>query len=146
MREVYTDIDIDAPAEHVWRILIDIERWREWNPFIPEISGDVSVGSKLRVRIEPPGGKAMTFKPTVSCVTENRDFIWAGSLPIPGAFRGEHIFELRPIDNSRTKVIHKEEFHGWMLLFLWKSLDTGARAGFHLMNEALKKEAERADG
>ena len=87
----------------------------------------------------------MSFKATVSCVQKNRDFIWVGSIPIPGAFRGEHIFELRPIDDSRTKVIHREEFSGWMLPFLWKNLDKDTRAGFQLMNEALKNKVEGAD-
>jgi hypothetical protein len=96
----------------------------------PEISGEVSVGSKLRVTVNPPGGKSMTFKPTVTCVQDNRDFIWTGSIPIPDAFRGEHIFELRPTGDASTQVIHREEFSGWMLPFLWKSLDTGSRAGF----------------
>ncbi len=143
MREIFTEFEVDAPVDQVWSVLVDIEKWHEWNPFIPEISGEVSVGSRLKVRIEPPGGKPMTFKPTVSCFQENRDFIWVGTIPIPGAFRGEHIFELRPIDDSRTKVIHREEFSGWMLPFLWKNLDKDARGGFQLMNEALKNEAEK---
>ena len=143
MRQIFTEFDVDAPVDQVWSVLVDIEKWREWNPFIPEISGEVSVGSRLKIRIEPPGGKPMSFKATVSCVQENRDFIWVGFIPIPGAFRGEHIFELRPIDDSHTKVIHREEFSGWMLPFLWKNLDKDARAGFQLMSEALKNEVEK---
>ena len=143
MREIFTEIDIDAPADRVWCVLVDIQMWHEWNPFIPDISGEISVGSRLTIRVEPPGGKPMSFKPIVSCVQENSDLIWIGSLPIPGAFKGEHIFELRPIDDAHTKLIQRENYSGWMIPFLWKSLDRNVRAGFQLMNEALKNEAEK---
>jgi len=144
MRELYTEIEIGAPPDRVWDILVDIEQWSEWNAFIPEISGEVSVGSKLSIRVAPPGGKAMSFRSTVTCVQDNRDFIWVGTIPVPGAFRGEHIFELRPIEGDRTKLIHREEFSGWMLPLLWGSIHEGAQAGFEQMNEALKARVEAA--
>jgi hypothetical protein len=87
----------------------------------------------------------MSFQSTVSRLQEDSDFAWTGSVPIPWAFSGEHIFELRPVDEVRTLLIQREEFTGWMLPFLWKSLDTSARGGFHLMNEALKNEVERTE-
>jgi hypothetical protein len=86
----------------------------------------------------------MSFQSTVSRLKENSDFARTGSDPIPWAFKGEHVFELRPVDEVRTRLIHREEFRSWMLPFLLKNLDISAGAGFHLMNEALKNEVERA--
>ncbi len=143
MRELYTDIEISSTPENVWPVLMNIDRWHEWNPFIPEISGDISLGSKLRIRMEAPGAKAMSFSSEISRLQKDRDFAWKGKLPIPGAFRGEHIFELRPLADSRTRFVHREEFTGWMLPFLWRYLNTSAKAGFQLMNEAIKKEIEK---
>ncbi len=31
---LHTEIDIEAPPETVWRILTDLERYGEWNPFV----------------------------------------------------------------------------------------------------------------
>ena len=37
-RVLDTSIDIDAPPQRVWDVLLDLRAWQEWNPFIPFIS------------------------------------------------------------------------------------------------------------
>jgi uncharacterized protein YndB with AHSA1/START domain len=68
MQEVRREIDIDAPPAAVWAVLTDTRSYSEWNRFIPHLAGELREGAKLDVRIEPPGGRAMTFKPTVLAV------------------------------------------------------------------------------
>ena len=63
MRELRREIDIDAPPAVVWAVLTDTRSYSEWNPFMPHLAGELREGAKLEVRIEPPGGRAMTFKP-----------------------------------------------------------------------------------
>jgi uncharacterized protein YndB with AHSA1/START domain len=65
MKQIKTEILINADAEKVWRILTDFEKYSIWNPFIKSISDDQFVGGKLTVSIHPPNGNAMTFKPMV---------------------------------------------------------------------------------
>jgi hypothetical protein len=65
MKTLHTQIDIDAPAERVWDILTNIADYSIWNRFIPHLAGTLASGERLEVRIEPPGGAAMTFRPTV---------------------------------------------------------------------------------
>src|ERR1041384_7419396 len=65
MRELRTEIDIAAPPELVWAVLTSFDASPDWNPFMRSISGRCEAGSRLTVRIEPPGARAMTFKPTI---------------------------------------------------------------------------------
>ena len=65
MKEVHTEIEIGAPAERVWRLLTDFASYPELNPFIRQIGGKPTTGERLEVRIEPPGARSMTFRPTV---------------------------------------------------------------------------------
>ena len=44
MIKVRTEIEIEAPANIVWQILTDFERYDEWNPFIRLIDGRLKVG------------------------------------------------------------------------------------------------------
>ena len=97
MREISTEIEINAAAGEVWSVLTKLDNFAEWNPFVREASGEVSNGSRLTVRIAPPGGKEMTFKPTVSRVVPTREFRWQGRLLTPGIFDGEHISEREPL-------------------------------------------------
>ena len=39
MKEIYTEIEINASANIIWRIITDFEGYPHWNPFIKEISG-----------------------------------------------------------------------------------------------------------
>ena len=139
-----SETTINAPTEAVWDILIDLERYTEWNPFIIESSGTPAVGERLINRMRPPGGKAMTFKPTVTEVEPHRTFEWLGRLGFPRIFDGRHRFELRPNSSGGTVLTQSEEFHGVLVRAMRSSLDTRTKAGFEAMNDALKARAEAA--
>ena len=64
MRRIATVIDIDAPAEAIWRVLVNFPAYPDWNPFL-RISGEAKVGARLEVTAQPEGHKPMTFRPTV---------------------------------------------------------------------------------
>ncbi len=142
MKELSTEIEISAPAGKGWAILTTLSQFAEWNPLIREAEGEVREGAQLRIRIEPPGGKGMTFKPTVTRVLPEREFRWLGRFLLPALFEGEHIFELTPLSESRIRFVHREQFSGLLPPFLWGSLESSTRQGFEEMNAALKKEAE----
>lgn len=74
-------VDIDAPAERVWQVMIDVERWHEWTPSVTSIKrlepGEFREGS--RVRIKQP-----KLAPTVLTVTHlepGRSFTWRTRAP-----------------------------------------------------------------
>ncbi len=138
-KEIKTEILIHAKPEKVWQVLSDFKKYPIWNPFIKELSGEVSEGNKISVTIEPPQQKAMTFKPKVLSFKTNKELVWIGHLIIPGLFDGEHHLEL--IDNGDGTTIFKQEelFKGILVPFL--NLDNTEK-GFVLMNEKLKELAE----
>ncbi|MFC2087063.1 SRPBCC family protein [Bacteroidota bacterium] len=52
MRYLKTEIIIDAPAERIWSILTDFEKFPEWNPFIKSVQGEVKEGEKFTVTLQ----------------------------------------------------------------------------------------------
>ena len=142
MRELFTEIEIAAPPERVWRILVEFSQFPEWNPFIREAKGEIKEGGRLRVRIEPPGGAGMTFKPVVKRVALNRELRWLGRFLIPGLFDGEHSFEILPVGNGKVRFVQREAFRGLLVPLFWKSLEGPTKQGFKDMNAALKQRAE----
>lgn len=141
MRELRTHIEIEATPDRVWEILTDFAAYPEWNPFIQTIEGDAAPGSNLEVRIEPPGGRAMNFKPTVLEVAPRQELRWLGRVLVPGLFDGEHSLRIEPIDNSRVRFIQAERFTGILVPLFGKGLEK-TQHGFTAMNEALKRRAE----
>lgn len=142
MRELTAAIDIDTPVERVWSVLADFGAYPEWNPFITQITGDLSPGSKLEVRIQPPGGRGMTLKPTVLRVEANRELAWLGHLLVPRLFDGEHQFRLAPLGPGRTRFTQHEAFRGILVPLTGGVLEKTLR-GFEQMNAALESRAEQ---
>jgi hypothetical protein len=142
MKEVYTEIEIHAPAERVWRVLTDFATYPEWNPFVRRVEGEVEVGARLHVSIEPPGGRGMSFRPTVLVADPDRELRWLGLLWVPGLFDGEHSFVIEPLGGGRVRFIQRERFGGLLVPLLAKMLDGETRRGFEEMNRALKLRCE----
>lgn len=142
MKTLNTEIRINAPAEKVWRILMDFEAYPTWNPFIREISGDHQKGGKLNVLMHPPHQKETRFRPVVQQSEPNRIFEWLGHLLIPGIFDGRHRFEIQE-EEEGVRFIHSEKFKGILVSFIWKRLEGPTKAGFEAMNMKLKEIAER---
>ncbi len=86
--EIKTEILINATPERVWSIFTNFNNYPSWNPFIKSISGEVKVGSKITVNIEPPESKGMTFKPKILTFETNKELSWLGQLLFAGLFDG----------------------------------------------------------
>lgn len=144
--ELHTQINIEAAPEVVWQVLTDLDRYPDWNPFIVSAEGRAEVGERLTNRMQPPGGKGITFKPTVTVVEPSVTFEWLGRLGLPGIFDGRHRFDLALTENGGTLVTHSEQLDGILVRLMRKSLDSETMAGFEAMNVALKARAEAAAG
>jgi hypothetical protein len=136
--------EIEAPPDRVWEILMGFESYGEWNPFIESIEGSPSVGSRLRVRLRPPGGKSATLRPTVTTSEPARAFGWLGKVGVRGVFDGAHRFELEALPGDRTRFVQSERFRGVLVPLLRGWLHGRTLAGFEAMNRALGERAEAA--
>jgi hypothetical protein len=141
VRTIETSTDIAAPRWRVWQVLTDVDRYPAWNPFITSVDGALREGGKLRVRIEPPGRKAITFGPTVVALAQERELRWRGRLLIPGLFDGEHAFRLEERTGG-CRFRQTERFSGVLVPLFGEGLLEATRQGFEAMNAALKARAE----
>lgn len=142
MKELRTDIEIQATPERVWDCLTDFASFPIWNPFIRRAGGEIKAGARLEVHIQPSGANGMTFRPTVLIAEPNRELRWLGRFVLPGLFDGEHIFLIEPLGESRVRFTQREIFTGLFLPLLWRGLDIDTRRGFQEMNLALKSRSE----
>ena len=144
MKELRSEIEIQASAERVWQLLTDFASFPQWNPFIRKASGSLRVGERLEVNIQPSGASGMTFRPTVLKAEPNRELRWLGHLLISGLFDGEHSFTIEPLGEGRVRFTQREVFTGLLVPLFARGLDTDSRRGFEEMNQALKSKAEQA--
>jgi hypothetical protein len=144
-KQLRAQIEIDATAERVWRVLTDFGQYARWNPFMTQASGTAAVGERLTIRMQPEGGRPMTFRPTVLEAAPGRRLRWLGRLLLPRVFDGEHIFTIEPLAGDRIRLIQEEQFRGILVPLLARSLDRRTLPAFERMNQALKRRVEQGD-
>ncbi len=105
MKEIRTEITINASADRVWTVLTDFTSFPQWNPFITSAEGELTPGQTLTIRLQSPGGKGMTFKPKVLVAEPNKELRWLGHLGMSGIFDGEHYFVIEAADNGGIRFI-----------------------------------------
>ncbi len=143
MREIRTEIEIAAPLTKVWSILTDFDNWKEWNP-ICQASGVASPGSKLSVTMRGEDGKeGMKYMPIVTNAEEPKSFRWRGKMMAGFLFTNDKVFELEET-GSGTRLIHREEFSGFLVPMFWSKLNKGVPSMLKSMNDALKIIAEKS--
>jgi hypothetical protein len=137
---IHHEIEIDAPPAAVWAVLADVDAYSDWNPFIRRLDGELRVGERLEVEIAPPGGRAMTLKPTVLVAEPGRELTWLGRLLVRGLVDGEHRFRIEDLPDGRSRLVQSERFSGILVGLVGKTLRK-AEAGFAEMNAAVKARA-----
>ena len=140
MKHLHTEIQIEADPAEVWAVLMDFDRYPDWNPFLVDVRGDAQPGERLRVTLSPPGARRITMRPTVTELVPGRVFEWWGHLGVRGLFDGRHRFELSS-SGTGTRFVQQETFTGLLVPLLSKSLDGATAAGFTRMNEGLRTRA-----
>jgi uncharacterized protein YndB with AHSA1/START domain len=81
MRNFIISIDIDAPAERVWNVTSDVERWPEWTPSVTSVKrmGNEPFAVGTRVVIKQPKFPPAIWK--VTSIEPGKSFTWVSSAP-----------------------------------------------------------------
>jgi len=146
VRELHSEIVVEAPIDRVWQILVRFGEYPEWNPFVRSVEGQAEQGAKIKVSIAPPGRRAMAFSPTLLAVEAPRHLRWLGRVGFPGVFDGEHSFTLEPLGPRRTRVVQHERFKGILVPFMGNGMYADTQKGFDELLAALKRRAEARPG
>ncbi len=102
--EFSQSIEIAAPAERVWRTMLDVERWPEWTPTVTRSerldAGELGVGSRVRVR--QPGVPAVVWQ--VTQLALGRSFTWHSGAAGVLRSSASHFVETLPAGGCRVTL------------------------------------------
>jgi hypothetical protein len=48
---LHSEVVIEAPAELIWGIIVDVARYPEWNPFNVRATSTLEIGAPIRMRV-----------------------------------------------------------------------------------------------
>ena len=62
-KQLNAEIEVQASPDRVWEVLTDFAAYHQWNPFIVQATGQAVPGSRLELKMRPPGGRTTTSAP-----------------------------------------------------------------------------------
>lgn len=142
------EVVIERPIEQVWAVMLDIDQYQQWNPFVthiecadtpPRLGSDLSLhvcfsnGMKRKeveriTRLEPPqdGQAALQYQ-------------FTGLIHDWNMVRGQRLQSLEAINAAQTRYLSYENLTGWLA---WAAPIKQVRDGFKRHGDALKRYCE----
>ena len=128
---------IAAPADKIWALLTTSSGYRDWNPSIVRLDGQIRQGAKIALvsTLDPK----RTFKLTVTELNTPTRMVWSSGMPL-GLFTGRRTFTLTERDGS-TEFSMTEAFTGPLARLITKAIPD-MTASFNQFADALKTASE----
>ncbi len=143
---------IDAPIDLVWAVMLDTDRYPEWNPFVVRIDlprrRSVQVGDPIVLHVRWLTGGRTTSSERVTKMEPPEasggrrallEYQYHGVLHGPGLIRGRRKQELSRLDEAATSYSTFEHLKGPLA---WAAPIVKVRDGFERHAAALKARAE----
>ena len=140
-------IEIDAPIEVVWSVMLDASSYGEWNPFIEraETADPPAVGNPIVLHVRWANGKTTRSPERINEVSPPTDgaaclaYVYEGLPSKLGLVRGIRFQRLTALGEGRTRYDTVEEFSGPLVPFAGPGR---VADGFRRHAEGLKARAE----
>ena len=140
---VYSDrVAIGAPAKLVWEILLDFERYSEWNGFCPNVENhSLEIGSAVDMMVDLGNGPSRQVE-YISRIESERCIAWRmpnrPDDPVH-AVRSQYI---EPQDEQGCIYWTVDKFSGPAMTAMMEQLAAAVEAGFNRCAYDLKERAE----
>ena len=135
-KSVHNEILIDAKPENVWKVLIDTDKYPEWNPVMQLLEGEIKEGNKVKYQFTQDAENESEIPSNVKKVVPNKLLNQGGGMPLILTF--DHTYILEPND-EQTKVTIHEDYRGIGVNF-WNPKPV--EQAYKRLNEALKTRVE----
>ena len=135
------EIEIKAPAEIVWRVISDLPRYKEWNPFCVECESTLKPGDPIRMTVNLTG-RPQKVEEVMKEYAPGRRFAYSMK-PVPGGALSS--LRSHDISGSGASARYRSHFelNGWLRFLVLALFRDKLEKGFGAMTRAIGERAER---
>jgi uncharacterized protein YndB with AHSA1/START domain len=136
-------VEIDAPADLVWSVMVDFERYAAWNPYTFRVDTRLEVGADVLLHLPHPTapGKPFTMLEHLQVIDAPRHLQYGTGADNPRmvAVRDQWVEDL---GDGRSSYRTTDVFSGPDAQAAYDAMGEWVRAGFNATARALKARAE----
>lgn len=137
-------VEIDAPASQVWAIMVDFERYSDWNPFTFRVETTLELGAPVVLHLPDPAkpGESFTTLEQISEIVPNEHLQYNTGDSIPGvhAVRDQWV---RSTGEHSCTYQTTDVFTGEFAQVAFDLQGEWVTNGFNATAHALKEHAEK---
>jgi hypothetical protein len=148
LKSIYSEIEIAAPANIVWKIITDPDQYAKWNPFIPRITlrtQNMVDGTEFDLDCRMTETQLLKNEKEVVLEIDPKEFIFRMGTSRKRGRSGivsNRCQICKAAGEASTTYINYEEFRGPLALLVYLLYSKKLQAAFNDHNAALKKYAE----
>ena len=137
-------VEIDAPADVVWGVIIDFDRYPDWNPYTVKVEATLELGSQVVLHLPDPAKPGETFETIewISAIEPRHHLQYNTGTEMPGihAVRDQWVEDL---GDGRSSYRTTDVFTGEIAQVVFDMQVEWVTAGFNATAYALKARAEQ---
>jgi len=141
--EAENSVTIEAPPEAVWKVLVDLPGYSEWNSYSPSAVGSIREGGVVTIEARL-GEEVRIVDNRVTRSESERVLCWHSMNWFEHLARGTRCRFLEPAGTNSTFFRHHEIMEGPLAWLIEKIYRPRIEAGLAQMNGDLKRAAEGA--
>lgn len=137
-------VEIDAPQAFVWSVVVDFERYAEWNPYTFRVDTTLELGAEVLLHLPDPGKPGESFTTLehmrVIDAPHHLQYDTGDSFAPMLAIRDQWVEDL---GNGRSSYRTTDVFQGPGAEAIYAMQSDWVTAGFNATAYALKAHAEK---
>ena len=135
-------VEVDAPPERVWEVIVDLPSYGEWNPFVVGAASTLEVGDPIEMKVKIFPFLTQRQRETIVEHESGKRLCYAVRGVPTGAIRSHRRHEVEALSPGRTRYTSHFELGGWLSPVVKLLLGGRLTIGFKGNTRGLKERAE----
>lgn len=134
-------INIDAPAQVVWDVIVDFDSYHLWNRFCPRIEGILEIGAPIKMQVDLGDGLAEQIE-YLTRIDVPCTIVWSMANLPDDPIHADRFQCITPLSEVSCTYVTFDEFGGDAAGMMVEAMGAQVEKGFNLCAVGLKARAE----
>jgi len=136
-------VTINASPPDVWKVLVDIDRYPQWNRYATSAVGDLRIGGEVEINVPRQGEKRGPVNNRVTELVVNQRLCWRSLSWYRFLVYGVRCRHLEEQSDGSTVFREVETMHGPLAGVIQRAMGKQLLRGIQTECDSLKQEVER---